>query len=90
MLEELKNVKSTTGKVHKVVRYDSLTYKRLDAKYLARYPFAGKIGRACELEHNPYQYDRNNGWFLPFKKTDEPITCGNCLKRFWPDGRERR
>lgn len=85
MAQELKNVTpSGGGKVHKVVKYDPYTYQDVadDA-----HPNYGKIGRACEHEHNPYK--QAWGWWGHWIKTDKPITCGNCLKNYWPDGRKR-
>jgi hypothetical protein len=89
MTEKLKNAKPANGgKVHKVVWYDKYTHEEIDMatfKGANDYP---KRGRVCELEHDPFTLDYN-GWWDQWQQTDEPITCGNCLRMFWPDGRHR-
>lgn len=80
-MSEFKNAVSTSGgKVHKVIRYDKYTG---DEVY---YAGQGWVGRVCDLDHNPAVKD---GWFGKWVKTDKPITCGNCLRTYWPDGRKR-
>lgn len=89
MTEELKNVTPVDGgKVHKVVYYDKYTHEEIDMATFKGHPDYPKRGRVCELEHDPYKPDLT-GWWRTWKKTDQPITCGNCLKSFWPDGRPR-
>jgi len=86
-MSEFKNVKPVAGgKVHKVGRWDA--YTGVELMKGEGHPDYGQVGRACEKFHNPYKVDLG-GWFGPFMKTDEPITCGNCLKMYWPDGRGR-
>lgn len=87
MSEELKNVKPAKGgKVHKVVRYDKYTHEEIDMSTFKGHKDYPGTGRVCELQHNPYKPDFYWGSWV---KTDQPITCGNCLRMFWPDGRHR-
>lgn len=89
MSEELKNVTPADGgRVHKVVYYDKYTHEEIDMSTFKGHKNYPKRGRACELEHDPYVMDLSLHWNV-WKKTDQEITCGNCLRMFWPDGRRR-
>jgi len=75
----MKNIKSTTGKVHKVIKCNALGLES-DEGYRAI---------ACDHFHN--LDDKDSGWYLTmlWKKTDEDITCKNCLKSYYADGRKK-
>ncbi len=85
-MSEFKNTTPVSGgKVHKVIRYDKYTGEEVVYK-------DGWVGRVCELHHNPTTSDTKLtilNWFHHWKKTDKPITCGNCLRTYWADGRKR-
>lgn len=86
-MSEFKNTTPVSGgKVHKVIRYDKYTGEEVVNK-------SGWVGRVCELHHNPTTRVIDGmampDWFRHWKKTDKPITCGNCLRTYWPDGRKR-
>lgn len=89
-MQGYKNIKPAKGgKVHKVVQIDyyneeietpSLEDRR--SKLIYGYP-----GRKCEPWHEPGRLDQP--WWREWVETDELITCGNCLKSYFPDGRKR-
>jgi hypothetical protein len=81
-MSEFKNaMPDGRGKVHKVIRYDKYTGEEISI-----YAGHGWVGRVCDLDHNPAAID---SWFGTWTETDKPITCGNCLRTYWPDGRKR-
>ena len=85
---ELKNTapKGRPGKVHKVVHFDRYTNRAIEMSTFDGSPNYPLVGRFCEKYHNPLAPD---GYFGLWEETDKPITCGNCLRNYWPDGRER-
>lgn len=87
--KELMNVMpSRGGKVHKVIRLDKYTGQPIPDEILAKHPKAGIIGRVCDPMHDPNKPDPST-WFGWFIHVDGPVTCGNCLRNYWPDGRRR-
>ncbi len=87
----MQNVESTAlrGKVHKLVRSDTYTHEVIGED--VGHPDYGIHAPWCDRSHSvdDVDYDLNSGWFLPWRKTNQPITCKTCLKVYWPDGRER-
>lgn len=83
-MSELKNVTPVKGgRVHKVVKVDYFG-QVIPSNH-------GYRVRDCERFHNLDGPDSQNPapWFGSFIQIDAPITCGNCLRTYWPDGRRR-
>ena len=89
-MQGYRNVKPAEGgKVHKVVHVEPHTFSEIefpDPKARPRVIY-GFPGRVCEPRHNPKKFWEN--WYGKWIETDEPITCGNCLKTHWPDGEKK-
>lgn len=82
------NITSTSGKgkVHKLVRADKYTGEVITEDY--GHPDYGLRAPFCDREHDVDRAE-GGGWYLKWKRTNQPITCGTCLKAYWPDGRLR-
>ena len=85
-----KNITSTSGKgkVHKLVRSDTYTHEVIGKDY--GHPDYGIHAPWCDRSHNlKPSMAKYQDWYLPWKKTGEPITCKTCLQAYWPDGKKR-
>jgi len=80
-MAEFKNVKSPHpqkgAKVHKVLK---VNWAGVEVSK------GGHRSPACDGFHN---LDENSGWFRRWVTTDEQITCKNCLRNYYADGRRK-